>query len=71
MLSLFKNFVYLVFQFVLVFGFFGFSLSLFRAAPAVYGSSQARGLYHSHSLSNAGSKPHLGPTPQLVATLDP
>ena len=42
-----------------------FSFLLFRATPAVYGSSQARGrigaaaanLYHSHS--NAGSKPHL------------
>ena len=42
-----------------------FSFFLFRAAPAAYGSSQARGgiraaaasLYHSHS--NSGSKLHL------------
>ena len=52
-------------------------LVVFRAAPAAYGGSQARGLigaiatglYHSHS--NAGSKLHLRPTPQLRATLDP
>ena len=50
---------------------------LFRAAPIAYGSSQARGgigaiaagLCHSHS--NKRSKPHLQPTPQLTATLDP
>ena len=47
------------------------------ASPAAHGSSQARsplgaaaaGLHHSHS--NAGSEPHLGPTPQLVALPDP
>ena len=39
------------------------------AAPAAYGGSQARGLYHSHS--NARSKPRLRPTPQLTATLAP
>ena len=50
---------------------------LFRAEPAAYGSSQARGpigvaaigLYHNHS--NIGSKLHLGPTPQLVAMPGP
>ena len=50
---------------------------LFRAAPAAYGRSQARGLiqvtaaglYHSHS--NVGSKPSLLQKPQLTATLDP
>ena len=50
---------------------------LFRAAPAAYGSNQARGqikataasLYHSHS--NAGSKLRLRPTLQLTATPDP
>ena len=50
---------------------------LFRAAPMAYGSFQARGwiratdaasLYHSR---NAGSKPHMWPTPQLMATPDP
>ena len=43
---------------------------LFRAAPATYGSSQARdrigaaaaSLHHSHT----GSKPYLRPTPQLT-----
>ena len=42
-----------------------------------YGGSQARsqivavaaGLHHSHG--NVGSKPHLPPTPQLMATPDP
>ena len=56
-----------------------FFLFYFRAAPAAYGSSQARGqieavaagLHHSHSNSNMGSKPHLRPIPQLTAMLDP
>ena len=47
----------------------------FRAAPAAYVGSQARGrtravasgLHH----RNAGSEPHLRPIPQLMATLDP
>ena len=54
-----------------------FFFLLFRAAPAAYGGSQARGLmgvaaaslHHSHS--NAGSEPHLEPTPQLTAVSDP
>ena len=49
---------------------------LFRATPAAYGGSQARGpigatapgLHHSHS--NAESEPRLRPTPQLMATPD-
>ena len=47
------------------------------AAPAAYGGSQARGLSGAvatslrQSHSNVGSKPHLLPTPQLMATLDP
>ena len=48
-----------------------------RAAPMANGDSQARGLigavatglHHSHS--DAGSKQHLQPTPQLTATQDP
>ena len=59
------------------FFFFFFFFGLLRAAPAAYGSSQAKGhiraeaagLHHSHS--NEGSKPHLPPTPQATATLDP
>ena len=51
-------------------------MTFFRAAPAAYGGSQARGqirtaaacLYHSHS--NARS-PRLQATPQLMATPDP
>ena len=49
----------------------------FRAAPAAYGGSQARGLIGAvaaslrHSHSGAESKPHLRPTPQLTATPDP
>ena len=44
---------------------------LFRASGAAHRSSQARdpGLHHSHS--NAGSKPPLQPTPQLMAMPDP
>ena len=46
---------------------------LFRAVPAVYGSSQAKsqirasaaGLHHSHS--KVRSEQHLRPTPQLMA----
>ena len=57
--------------------FFFFFFFFFRAASEAYGSSQARGpigaaaagLYHCHS--NTGSKPHLGPIPQLTATPDP
>ena len=56
--------------FVFVFVFF-----LFRATPAAYGSSQARGrigavavgLHH----SNVRSKPCLRLIPQLTAALDP
>jgi len=49
----------------------------FRAAPAAYGGSQARGRIRataaglSQSHSNARSKLHLKPTPQLMAMLDP
>ena len=57
---------------------FFFSLCLFRATPAAYGGSQARGPIRavatgpSHSHSNAGSKLRLQPTtPQLMAMLDP
>ena len=54
-----------------------FLFCIFSASPAACGSSQARGpseagtacLHHSHS--NAGSKPHLRPIPQLTATPDP
>ena len=50
---------------------------LFRAVPVVCGTSQAKGrigavasgLCHSHS--NARSEPHLQPTPQFTAMLDP
>ena len=54
-----------------------FIFLFFRAPPLAYGGSQARGgigtvaasLCHSHS--NAKSEPHLSPTPQLMAMLDP
>ena len=56
---------------------FVFAFVFSRAAPVAYGGSQARGLigavaaslHQSHS--NARSEPHLQPTLQLVATLDP
>ena len=49
----------------------------FRAAPAVYGGSQARGQIEAtaagphHSQSNAGSEPCLWPTQQPTAMPDP
>ena len=54
-----------------------FFFCLFGAAPEAHGGFQAKGriqavatgLHHSHS--SAGSKPHLQPSPQLMATLDP
>ena len=56
--------------------FFGL-FCLFRAVPMACGGSQARGqmgdgafgLHHSHS--GSGSKLHLQPTPQLMASPDP
>ena len=52
-------------------------IHFFRATPKAYGSSQARGrigateaeLCHSHS--NARTRLHLQPTPQLMAMPDP
>ena len=63
-------------DFMIYFLFYLFVL-LFRAVPAAYGGSKARGqigaagagLHHSHS--NAGSELHLQPTPRLLATPDP
>ena len=61
-----------------LFHFYLFCLFAFsRANPSAYGGSQARGptgavaasLCQNHS--NAGSTPHLRPTPQLMATPDP
>ena len=52
-------------------------LLLFRATPMAYGGSQAKGLIRAtaaglqHSHSKDKSKPHLRPTPQLMATPDP
>ena len=62
-------------SFLLYFYFCLFAFS--RATPVAYGDSQARGLigavsaglHQSHN--NTGSEPHLQPTPQLTATLDP
>ena len=57
--------------------FFFFFFVFSRAAPGLYGGSQARGLIGtvaagpSQSHSNATSEPHLPPTPQLTAMLDP
>ena len=69
MLTLISSFIwssgFRIFIYLFIFNFFG----LFRAAPAAYGSSQARGqiravapgLRHSHS--NTRFKLHLQPTP--------
>ena len=54
-----------------------FFFSLFRAVPATYGNSQAKGRIGTtvaglrHSYSNVGSKPHLRSAPQLTAAPDP
>ena len=61
------------------FGFWGFFFffCLFRAAPAAYGGSQARGLMRAtaaglhHSHSHSRSELHLQPIPQLRAMPDP
>ena len=67
-----------LFVFSLLFQFLWFPLQRKDdPAPAAYGGSQARGrvravatgLHHNHS--NARSEPHLQPTSQLMATLDP
>ena len=63
----------ILFYFILLF-FFVFCP--FRAVPAAYGGSQARGLIGAvapgpcQSHSNARSKPYLWPTPQLTAMPD-
>ena len=62
----------------LIFNFFYFFVFYpFRATPAAYRGSQARGLIRAiatslrQSHSNAGSETCLRPTPQLTATPDP
>ena len=63
-------------MFYLFFFFFFCLFAISWATPVAYGGSQARGpigavaasLCQSHS--NAGSEPHLQPTPQLMATPD-
>ena len=54
---------------------FFFSFLLFRAALEAYGGSEARGrmgaTVDGHSHSHARSEPHLRPTLQLTAMLDP
>ena len=60
----------LVFLFYFIFG-------LYRATPAAYRGFQARGLIGAsaagllQSHSNAGSEPHLRPTPQQRQILNP
>ena len=56
--------------------FFFFLFFFFRATPVVYRKSWARGQRGAaasphHSQGNPGLEPHLWPTPELVATLDP
>ena len=56
---------------------FFFFFLFFRAALVAYGNSQARGQIGAsaaglrHSQNNAGSEPHLRPTPPLTAMTDP
>ena len=66
--------IFILFYFILIFFVF---LPFLGPLPMAYGGSQARGLIKAvatslhQSNSNAGSKPHLRPTPQLTATLEP
>ena len=68
-LVLFPHFILFIYLFM--------SLVLFRAAPAAYGTFQARGRIGAIvagprcSHSHARSEPHLRPTAQLTATPDP
>ena len=54
-----------------------FLFLFFRDIPSAYEPSQARGWIRAaaaglgHSYGNTRSEPHLWPTPQLTATLDP
>ena len=74
---MFLFFLMAIYIYIYIAFFFFFFFFLFRAAPTVYGSSQARGgiratatsLCHSHS--NARSEPRLQPAPWLMATPDP
>ena len=56
-------------------GFFFVCVCLFRAVPAAYGGSQARGRFRAVAVglshSSVGSELHLQPTPQPTATPDP
>ena len=57
------------------FNFFFFFFLLFRAAPVAYEDLQAKGLIRATAAglchSNTRSEPHMRPTSQLKATLDP
>ena len=76
---LYKGFLKIISLFIYyLFVFLSFLVPYFSSAiSAAYGGSQAKGsigaiaasLHQSHS--NLGCKPHLQPTPQLTATLDP
>ena len=67
------TFFFLSFSFSFSFVFLPFS----RTASMAHRGSQVRGLISAvatglhHSHSNRGSEPHLWPTPQLMAMLDP
>ena len=64
-----------IFSFVVAVLLLLFAFFFFRAALVAYGSSQARGQIRAaatdNSYSHTGSEPHLEPTPQLTAMLDP
>ena len=75
-----SNFLFAFWCFVFCFLVFFFLFCLFafsRAAPVAYGGFQAKGLIRAvaaglrQSHSNARSKPHVQPIPQLTATPDP
>ena len=51
--------------------FSGFARGIWKFPDRSPAGDAAAGLGHSHSHSNIGSKPHLQPTPQLMAMSDP
>ena len=72
-----RDFIFSFYYSNIILSLLKFIYFFFKAAPAAYGSSQARGqigaaaasLHHSHG--NTRFEPHLQPKLQLVAALDP
>ena len=68
-LSFFFLFFLSFFFFFFVFLFCGLTQGIWKFQAGGQNGAAAASLHHRHS--NTGSKLHLGPTPQLEASLDP